>query len=91
MKHWTLLLGIATCIVISGCSKEETSLGPPPYENSKNIIVDGSKITAKEYVSTYCANQPINNNTPYCTEARTQAQADRSEKEMADKLKALGL
>ncbi len=38
--------------MVAACSKN----APPAYDNVKAIIVDGQKLTAKEYVDRYCVN-----------------------------------
>ena len=67
MKKSTPLLLMAV-ILISACQKSPF----PPFDDASNIVIDGKKLSAREYLEKYCIGKPGGSDDKYCKAAIEQ-------------------
>ena len=73
MKYLASLLLVG--FVMTACQKTEPSPFPP-FSDAKDIVIDGQKIAARQYVETYCVGKPGGEDNVHCKAAREQATKD---------------
>ena len=71
----TALLTALAAAALVGCKPAEPP-GPPRYDDVKNIVINGKKLTAREYHKTYCVEPSVKLGSPYCLDAERQALLD---------------
>ena len=71
----TALLTALAAAALVGCKPAEPP-GPPRYDDVKNIVINGKKLTAREYHKTYCVEPSVKLGSPYCLDAQQQASSD---------------
>lgn len=64
MRYLIIIFGLS---LLAACGKKE-----PEFNDPRQIVIDGEKITAKDYVARYCSE---GSDGPHCRRAREYQEA----------------
>ena len=73
MKKPAYLILVSLAVV--ACNKSEPSPFPS-FNDAKNIVIDGQKISARQYLETYCLGKPGGADNAHCKAATEQNTRD---------------
>ena len=74
-KHALWLWILAATALLVACQKSEPSPFPP-FDDASNIVVNGEKVTARQYFERYCDGKPGGADNMHCKAAVEQSTKD---------------